>query len=178
MSNRTERETVVPTATRDHRDGAWAGYVACGWGLFFAVISFYWGSGGTVGLDTIGGSIEKLAKQGDPAIYAAVWITGVLKVVGAALALALVQQWGLRLPRKPVLVLGWAAAALPTLYGGFLVAADALGETGAIKVSGPIDWTALKWHLWVWDMSFLIWGLLFFAALRVYRRGLGESAGA
>ena len=152
--------------------GAWPGYVACVWGLIFAAISFYWGSGGTIGLDTIGGSIESMARAGDPAILAAVLITGVLKLVGAALALALVQPWGQRLPHRVLLTLGWSAAVLLTLYGGLLVAADALGETGAIHVSGTVDWTALRWHLWVWDMSFLIWGLTFFGALRHYRRVL------
>lgn len=170
MSNPVCRPAVIGS-----RGGAWPGYVACVWGLIFAAVSFYWGSGGTVGLDTIGGSIESMAKAGDPTIFAAVWITGVLKLVGAALGLALVQPWGWRLPRRAVLTLGWAASVLLTLYGGLLVAGDALGETGAIHVSGSVDWMALRWHLWVWDMSFLIWGLAYFGALRCYRAGLRDG---
>jgi hypothetical protein len=157
---------------------AWPGYAAFGWGLVFAGISFYWGCGGTLGLDTVGGDIESMAKAGDPKIYLAVWVTGVLKVVGAVLALALVRAWGRRLPRRPLLVLGWCAAVLLTLYGGFLVAADALADAGVITPSGPIDWTALRWHLWVWDMSFLVWGLLFAAALRRFRHSVGVRARA
>jgi Protein of unknown function (DUF3995) len=155
----------------EHRTGGtWPGYLAFIWGLIFAAISFYWGSGGTVGLNTIGGSIEARARRGDASILAAVWITGTLELFGAVLALALVRQWGRRLPQRPLLGSAWAATVLVTLYGAFLVAGDALGETGAIHVSGTVDWTALRWHLWFWDMSFLIWGLLFLAALRNYRR--------
>lgn len=171
MSESTGNESNVSERFEQRGRGAWPGYLACVWGLIFAAISFYWGSGGTFGLDTIGGSIEAMARRGDAAIFAAVWITGALKLFGAVLASALVREWGRRLPQRPLLALAWAAAVLLTLYGAFLVAGDALGETGAIHVSGTVDWTALRWHLWFWDMSFLIWGLLFFAALRNYRRG-------
>jgi hypothetical protein len=163
----------------EHRGGgaAWPGYLACVWGLIFAAISFYWGSGGTFGLNTIGGSIEAMARRGDAAIYAAVWITGTLKLVGAVLALGLVRPWGRRPPWRRTVVtgLGWTAAVLLALYGVVLVAGDALGEFGAIHVSGAVDWTALRWHLWFWDMSFVIWGLLFLAAMRNYRRALSRA---
>jgi hypothetical protein len=163
-----EYETAAPGVPRT----SWAGYAACGWGLIFAAISFYWGSGGRRGLDTIGGSIERMALAGDTSIYVAVWATGLLKLVGAALALAMVRSWGRRRPRRPVSALGWTATVLTTAYGGFLVAADALAATGAIKPSTPIAWKPLLWHLWVWDMSFLIWGLLFAVALRQFLRAV------
>ena len=149
---------------------AWAAYAACVWGLIFAAISFYWGSGGRHGLDTIGGSIERMALAGDTSIFIAVWATGLLKVAGAVLALALVRPWGRRLPRRPVTLLGWFAAILLTLYGGLLVLGDALAASGVLKSSKPIDWKPLLWHLWVWDMSFFIWGLLFAVALWRFRR--------
>src|SRR5215467_6867719 len=96
----------------------WAGYAACVWGLMFAGVSFYWGGGGTLGLDTLGGSFERLARARDPALVAAVWITGLRKVGGAVLALTLVSDWGARLPRLPVAALGLDAALVLTLYGG------------------------------------------------------------
>jgi Protein of unknown function (DUF3995) len=138
----------------------WSGYAAFAWGLLFAGISFYWGLGGTLGLDTIGGTLERLGRSGDPAIIAAVWLTGVVKVGGAVLALALVQPWGRRLPRLPLLLLGWTAAVVLTLYGGALVAGEALVASGLVRPSA-VDWKPLLWHLYVWDMSFLIWGVLF-----------------
>jgi uncharacterized protein DUF3995 len=141
--------------------GVLAGYVAFAWGLAFAAISFYWGVGGTLGLDTIGGSLERLARAHDRTSLIAVWVTGFVKVAVALLALALAGTWAARLPRRPVTVLGWVAATFLTLYGGILVVAEALVAIGAITPAQPVDWKPLLWHLYVWDMSFLVWGILF-----------------
>lgn len=147
-----------------------AAYAACAWGLIFALISFYWGFGGTAGLDTIGGSIERRALAGDTLIYVAVWLTGLLKLAGAALALALVRPWGRRLPRRPVSVLVWIVAIGLILYGGVIEVGNALTAAKVIKPSTPVDWTALWWHLWLWDLSFLVWGILFAVALTGWRK--------
>jgi uncharacterized protein DUF3995 len=156
------------TAVQEGRSTlVWAGYAACAWGLVFAGISFYWGLGGRLGVDTLGGSLERLARARDPVIIAAVWVTGFLKVGGALLALALVEPWGGRLPRPLLLLLGWGAAAVLTLYGGILVSGEALVATGLVRPA-QVDWRPLLWHLYVWDMSFLVWGVLF--ALAAWRR--------
>lgn len=148
---------------------AWAAYAACAWGLLFAGISFYWGLGNRSLLDTIGGAIQRRALAGDTAVYAAVWATGFLKLVGAALALALVRPWGRRLPRRPLVFVAATAAVLLTLYGGLLEVGNALVATHVLKTSQPIEWKPLWWHLWVWDMSFLVWGILFALALAGFR---------
>ena len=161
------------SATARHRRrsvGVWAGYTACAWGLAFAAISFYWGIGDTLGLDTLGGSLESLARAHDRTLLIAVWVTGFLKILGSLLALALAGTWAARLPRRPVTVLGWFAAASLILYGGILVAPEALVTVGAIKPTSPVDWKALHWHLYVWDMSFLVWGVLFAVAIWHYSR--------
>ena len=155
-------------AVREDRSAlVWAGLAAFAWGLLFAGISFYWGLGGTLGLDTIGGELERLGRSRDPAIIAAVWVTGVMKVAGAVLALALVEPWGRRLPRPLLLLLGWGAAAVLTLYGGTLVASEALVASGLVRLHA-VDWKPLLWHLYLWDMSFLVWGILF--ALAAWHR--------
>ena len=61
-------------------------------------------------------------------------------------------------------MLGWAVAVLLTLYGGVLVVGEALAAVGLVRPSTPVEWKPLLWHLLVWDMSFLLWGLLFAAA--------------
>ncbi len=160
-------------AARERRSPlAWSGYAAFAWGLLFAGISFYWGLGGTLGLDTIGGTLERLGRSRDRAIIAAVWLTDVMKVGAAILALALAQPWGRRLPRLPLLLLGWAAAVVLTLYGGTLVTGEALVASGLVR-PGAVDWKPLLWHLYVWDMSFLIWGVLF--ALATWQRTRAAS---
>jgi len=54
---------------------------------------------------------------------------------------------------------GLAGSALLICYGAVEVAGEALAETGAIRPAAP-DWTALRWHLALWDPWFLVWGLL------------------
>ncbi len=79
-------------------------------------------------------------------------------------------MWAARLPDGPVTVLGWFAAASLIVYGGILVAPEALVTVGAIKPESPVDWKPLLWHLYVWDTSFLVWGVLFGVATWHYSR--------
>lgn len=137
--------------------------------MAFAAISFYWGSGGTLGVDTVWGSLAMSPAQ-HAMLIVAVWVTAFLKVFGAMLALALVTKWGTRLPPRPLAFLGLAAAALLTLYGGVNVFAEALTAAGVVKPAQPVDWKPLLWHLYVWDMSFLIWGILFGLAVWDFTR--------
>lgn len=50
------------------------------------------------------------------------------------------------------------------VYGGLNVLAGALVLSGVIHRSGSTDWTALRWHVGVWDLWFLVWGILLAAA--------------
>ena len=97
-------------------------------------------------------------------------MTGFLKILGSLLALALAGTWAARVLRRPVTVLCWFAAASLILYGGILVVPEALVTVGAIKPLPPVDWKPLHWHLYVWDMSFLVWGVLFGIATWHYSR--------
>jgi hypothetical protein len=46
-----------------------------------------------------------------------VWLITFLKLVAALLGLAVVQEWGRRLPRWILLTLSWGATAILVLYG-------------------------------------------------------------
>jgi hypothetical protein len=141
------------------------------------VPSFYWALGGTAGLDTVGGAIEELARTRDPAGVALGIAAGVLKVAGGLLALALVRPWGLAVPRRLLLCVAWAASMVLTAYGGLLVAVGTLVLTGVLGPSGPVDRTALRWHVMVWDLWFLVWGLLLGVAAWHYgRQSRGRGA--
>jgi len=157
----TEQPTVhQPAASTRPPRTAWAAYAACVLALLYAIPSFYWAAGGTIGLDTVGGAIEELARARDPAGVALGIGAGVLKVAGAVLALALVRPRGRRVPRRLVGGVAWAASVVLTLYGGLLVAVGALVLAGVIGPAGPVDRTALRWHVLLWDLWFLVWGLL------------------
>ena len=149
-----------PAASARPPRTAWAAYAACALALLSAIPSFYWAAGGTIGLDTVGGAIEELARARDPAGVALGISAGALKVAGAVLALALVRPWGRRVPRRLLAGVAGAASVVLTLYGGLLVAVGALVLAGVIRPAGPVDRAALRWHVLLWDPWFLVWGLL------------------
>jgi len=159
-----------PAPPTRSRTTAWAAYAACALAWLYAVPSFYWALGGTAGLDTVGGTIEQLGRTRDPAGVALGIGAGVLKVAGGLLALALVRPWGRTILRRLLLGAAWAASAVLTAYGGLLVAVGALVLTGLISPSGPVDRTALRWHVLLWDLWFLVWGLLLGVAAWQYGR--------
>jgi hypothetical protein len=149
-----------------------AAYGAFALALGYALVSLYWAAGGTRGLGTLGGSIERLARSQDAGAASVIAIVIVLKLTGALLALAFARPWGRRLPRRLLLIAGTGAAAVLVLYGGVQVIGEALVETGAIRPSGHVDWRALRWHLGVWDLWFLIWGVAVVVAVRAYRQDI------
>jgi Protein of unknown function (DUF3995) len=153
---------------------AWAAYAACALALLYAVPSFYWALGGTAGLDTVGGAIEQLGRSRDPAGVALSIGAGVLKIAGALLALALVRPWSRAIPRRLLVGAAWAASAVLTAYGGLLVVVGALVLIGLVSPSGPVDRTALRWHVLLWDLWFLVWGLLLGVAAWHYGRESGS----
>jgi len=78
--------TAAATHPRQRSPLVWAGYLAFGWGLAFAAISFYWGGGGTFGADTVWGSLAISPAQKE-ILVVAIWVTGFLKALAAALGL-------------------------------------------------------------------------------------------
>jgi hypothetical protein len=146
--------------------GRVAAYGAFTLALGYALVSLYWAAGGTRGLGTLGEPLERLARSGDASAAIVISIVIVLKLMGAFLALALVRPWGRRIPRRLLLVAGVVAAAVLVLYGAVEVLGESLVETGAIRPSGHVDWRALRWHLGVWDLWFLAWGVTLAVAVR------------
>ena len=167
----TDQPNLHPPAppTRS-RTTAWAAYAACALAWLSAVPSFYWALGGTAGLDTVGGAIEELARTREPAGLALGLGAGVLKVAGGLLALALVRPWGRAIPGRLLGGIAWAASVVLTCYGGLLVVAGGLVLGGLISPSGPVDRTALRWHVFLWDLWFLVWGVLLGVAAWRYGR--------
>lgn len=139
---------------------SWPSYAAAAVAFVFAAVSFYWGAGGRLGLSTLGGSIQEMALARDPVIVTLVWVTGVGKVAGGVLALALVRPWGRRLPRRLLLLAAWSGAALLTTYGVLQVASVAAVALGIITPSQPLPTTVLRWRLLLWEPWFLLWGIL------------------
>jgi hypothetical protein len=138
---------------------AWPGYAAAVLAFASAAVTLYWTLGGTRLLDTVGGSLEDLARDRSGGALALGIVVVLVKAVGGLLALALVRPWGARIGRRLLVLLGGAASALLVLYGGVYVLVGGLVLGGAIAPSQPVDRHGLRWHVFVWDLWFLLWGL-------------------
>lgn len=159
---------------------AWA---AAALGTGHALVSAYWAAGGTALLDTIGGDIERWARERHAGLGAAIWAVAALKL-GVALAAPVLAGVGAgrlpawtrgRVPRR----LGWVAAVTLALYGGVLTVTGLLIQAGVIEAAADADDRALAWHAYFWDPWFLLWGVAFGLSLRLARaeRLAGRDAG-
>jgi hypothetical protein len=92
-----------------------------------------------------------------------------VKVTGGLLALALVQPWGTRVGRRLLLVSAAVGSAGLAVYGGVLVLVGGLVLADLITPSAAVDEHALRWHVFVWDLWFLVWGMALGLAVWRYR---------
>jgi len=162
-----------------------AAWTAAALGAASAALSAWWTAGSTALLDTVGGTMEELARERSaPAVLLGVVVV-LAKLVGAALGPA-VLGWPRRpvrllallagRPRRPVRLLALLAGALLTLWGGANVLLGGAVLTGALDLGPIADERALRWHVLVWDAWFLAWGLALLAALLLVRRGAQDRA--
>ncbi len=160
---------TVSRAVKKDRAGNWAAYAAAVWSFGFALVSFYWALGGTFGIGTLAQTIQDVARDGDQAMLAATWITGLLKVVGGLLMLSLVQPWGSRLSRRLRIVLGYLAGVGLALYGAAGFVEKLLMKLGVIDVPDSLGEDAVRWYLLLWEPFWLLGGVLFLAATRRFQ---------
>jgi hypothetical protein len=149
----------------------WPAYAAAWCALIFAVLTFYWALGGTFLLDTIGQEVLRLARTRDTTFVVAGWVSALLKLAGAVLALALVQPWGGRIPRRLLLGTATTGAVVLVLYGGLQIVVQVLVLLGVLASPAEMDWRGFYGHLFIWDPWFLVWGVLLgWATLVLARR--------
>jgi integrase len=107
-------------------------------------------------------------QAGHLAALLAVWGAAAVKAVAALLPLLAIGVWprtangGLR---RLARVLTWIETAILTGYGLIPTASGLLIQAGVIKTAAHADRLALKWHAYLWDPWFLIWGIFVFLAL-------------
>ena len=158
------RESGCPAA------GVVAAYAAAVVAFGYALVSLYWAAGGRALLSTVGGYVEHLTDQGGAAPVIVALAVVLAKVAGGMLALALVRPWGQAVPRRWLLGGSAAVSLLLVAYRGINVLAGSLVLSGAIHPAGIVDRTALRWHVGLWDLWFLVWGILLALAVAGYRR--------
>ena len=165
----------MPAAAGRPAVGTVAAYAAAVVAFSYALVSLYWAVGGHRLVSTVGGYVEQFARQGGAVPVLAALAAAAAKVAGSLLALALVRPWGRVIPRRWLLAGSTAASVLLVGYGGLNVLAGALVLAGVIHPGGGVDRTALRWHVGVWDLWFLVWGILLALATVSYRRRTKEQ---
>jgi hypothetical protein len=160
----------APATTGWSAVGIISAYAAAILAFAYAVMSLYWAAGGHALVSTIGGYVEQLARRGGALPVLAALAVTLAKVAGGLLALALVRPWGRVVPRGWLHLGSAAVSVLLLVYGGLNVLLGALVLSGIIHPAGSVDRSALRWHVGVWDLWFLVWGILLALAVIGYRR--------
>jgi len=150
--------------------GSAAAYAAAIVAFAYALISLYWGLGGHGLVSTVGGYVEQFARRGGALAVLVALAAALAKVAGGLLALALARPWGRVVPRRWLLIGSAGASVLLVVYGGVYVLLGALVLSGVIHPAGSVDRAALRWHVGVWDLWFLVWGVLLAVATVGYWR--------
>lgn len=132
---------VTTTATRPGQSpGAWVGYGAAIWSVIFATLHAMWAAGWYVGLE------EEKAREAFQRAWFLVYdlIVAGMCVVAAAVALALVQPWGRRLPHRLLALLAWTGTGLLVLRVG-----AAAVQTAFLMAAGRFEMhSQLLWEIW------------------------------
>jgi hypothetical protein len=146
----------APAASGWPAMGTVTAYAAAIVAFAYALMSLYWALGGHALVSTIGGYVEHFARWGGALPVLVALAATAAKVAGGLLALALVRPLGRVVPRRWLLTGSAGASALLVVYGGLNVLLGALVLSGVIHPAGSVDRTALRWHVGVWDLWFLV----------------------
>ena len=174
ITTRTENRQATAAAS-GWAAGTVTAYAAASVAFAYALMSLYWALGGHALVSTIGGYVEQFARRGGALPVLIALAATLAKVAGGLLALALVRPWGEMVPRQWLLSGSAGASALLVVYGGLTVLLGALVLSGVIHPAGSVDRTALRWHVGVWDLWFLVWGILLALATVSYWRRTEEQ---
>lgn len=131
------------------------------WSLLFALMSFYWASGGKLGVHTLGPEISRQADLRDGGFILIVWLTGVAKVAGAVLLLALKIKWNSVLLQAAFRIAAMVGGVLLVLYGLFNFVAVLLVLAQVLDLPA-IDSYSAWWRLFFWEPFWMLGGLLYF----------------
>jgi hypothetical protein len=138
-------------------------------GALFAGMSVYWGLGGSRLVDTVGGGLAAQGYARSAVAVVLVWGAAIVKTVASALPWVAVTRSPASAWRRPLRALTWLEAVILVTYGGLLTAVGLLVQADVIRADADADQLALRWHAYLWDPWFLIWGLLVVAALLTSR---------
>ncbi len=133
-------------------------YMAAFWAALFALPSFYWAFGGSVGIGTIAAEPDQIPLLNEPII---VFATGIAKVLGGGLAVAVALNWCGTVVTRWFRVLAVIGGGFMLLYGGALAIQHGLMVAEAVDTPDLLGARAARWHLGLWDQVWMLGGVLF-----------------
>jgi hypothetical protein len=154
---------------RQRSHATWPAYAAAVWAVLFAAYSIYGALGGELGVDQLARDIREDAEARDTGFVAELWVAGALKLVAAAIALALAFRLGHRPRSRVLLIAGWLLAAGLLIYGAANMVQFGLMKAGAISTPDSVGDYAVDWYLFLWEPIWLIGGIAFAAAAWSYQ---------
>ncbi|WLD94338.1 DUF3995 domain-containing protein [Alkalihalobacillus sp. AL-G] len=116
------------------------GYAAFVWSILFGFIHIYWAVGGTLGFE--GRAMSEV-------LFIINLVAIFLCLFAAFIALALVQEWGRKLPPRLLLICAWGACVVLGLRGG-------VGIIQSLQEAEPIPLLLI-----IVEPFFLLGGILF-----------------
>lgn len=137
-------------------------YLGIGWTVLFAIMSFYWASGGLVGTKSLGGEIYQKALTRDQEFASLVWATGIVKLAGVLFLSLLVWK------RVPARARKWVAYGC-NIAGIFMILYG-LGNFITISLAAfhvlqfDLSAYATKWRLLFWEPFWVAGGILYLLA--------------
>ncbi len=146
---------------------SWPIFLGIIWSVIFAIISFYWASGGMIGAKTLGGEIYQMAIERKDDFILIVWLTGFLKIIGGLLLGSMFTNINNLLIRKTIFYIASVGGILIFTYGlaNFAIIFLSIVNLMDIKIDNSAKW----WRLIFWEPYWMVGGLLYIISGRRYR---------
>lgn len=156
----------------EHGRTRWAAYGAClctvAYGLMKLAQAL--GANALADKDPLRPDLRERLLARDPLFVAGHWILFTAAIIGVLVALATVQPWGQRLPRRLLLAVTWTLGFGMILRSIGPVGFGFLGDTLVLTDLRPpppehasLSRYLARWDLMLWSPFFLAWGALWTA---------------
>ncbi|TCP28866.1 uncharacterized protein DUF3995 [Scopulibacillus darangshiensis] len=139
------------------------------WCFVFALMSFYWASGGMIGARSLGGLIYEKALEKEPSFTVTLWLTGLIKLCGGLFLLLFLKEWPL-ITNRILRILAIAGGIFLFVYGLSNLITLLLSSFGLLTLQ--IDKFALWWRLLFWEPFWMLGGILFILSAVKFKKHL------
>lgn len=146
------------------RRNHWFVVLGIAWTIIFAGMSFYWAIGGMLGVRSLGGAVYEMSLNPEPSFIMIVWLTGLIKLLGAILLLLLFVQWSNAVIKKILYYIAKTAGVLLFLYG--LLNFITISMSAINLLQFDLDAYATFWRLVFWEPFWMLGGVCYFFAVK------------